>query len=46
MVLKLALDVSNKNYKEIVIFLQKNNVGSNNSLIDQIIREDEEEKKA
>ena len=39
LVLNLAQDVSDKNYNEIVVFLQKNNIDSNNALIDQIIRE-------
>ena len=46
LVLNLAQDVSDKNYNEIVVFLQKNNIDSNNALIDQIIREKDEEKKA
>ena len=46
LILNLAQDVSDKNYNNIVIFLQKNNIDSNNNLIDQIIRENDEEKKA
>ena len=46
LILKLSNDVNEKNYINIVIFLQKNKFDANNSLIDQIINEDNEEKKA
>ena len=46
LIFKLTKEVTDKNYNDIVIFFQKNNIDSNNSLIDQIIREEDEEKKA
>ena len=46
LVLKLAKDVNENNYINIIIFIQKNKFDTNNSLIDQIINEDDEEKKA
>ena len=45
-ILKLAKDVNENNYIKIIIFIQKNKFDTNNSLIDQIINEDDEEKKA
>ena len=45
LILKLSKEVNEKNYIDIIIFLQKNKFDSNNSLIDQIINEDDEEKK-
>ena len=44
-ILKLSKEVNEKNYIDIIIFLQKNKFDTNNSLIDQIINEDDEEKK-
>ena len=46
LVLKLTKDVNENNYINIIIFIQKNKFDTNNSLIDQIINEDDEEKKA
>jgi len=45
LILKLSKEVNEKNYIDIIIFLQKNKFDSNNSLIDQIIKEDDEKKK-
>ena len=46
LVLKLVDDTNDKNYYEIIIFLQKNKFDANNFLIDEIINEDDDEKKA
>ena len=45
MILKLADDVNEKNYKDIIIFLQKNKFDSNNAKIDDILNEQDESKK-
>ena len=45
LILKLSKEVNEKNYIDIIIFFQKNKFDSNNSLIDQIIKEDDEKKK-
>ena len=46
LILKLSDDVSYKNYFDIIEFLQKNKIDSNNySYIDQIINEKDEQKK-
>ena len=45
LVLKLSENVTEKNYYEIIIFLQKNKFDTNNSKIDAIIKEANEEKK-
>ena len=42
---KLSEDVNNKNYIEIIVFLQKNHIDTNNAYIDQIIKENDDEKK-
>ena len=44
--IKLAKDVNENNYINNIIFIQKNKFDTNTSLIDQIINEDDEEKKA
>ena len=46
MVLKLVDDVNEKNYYDIIIFLQKNKFDSNNYMLDEIIKEEDENKKA
>ena len=46
LILKLSKEVNEKNYIDIIIFIQKNKFDTNNSLIGQIINEDDEEKKA
>ena len=46
LILKLSKEVNEKNYINIVIFMQKNIFDTNHRLIDQIINEDDEEKKA
>ena len=45
MIIKLSNDISDKNYYDIIFFLQKNKFDSNNYLIDEIIKEEDEEKK-
>ena len=45
LILKLSDDVSYKNYFDIIEFLQKNKIDSNNAYIDQIINEKDEQKK-
>ena len=45
LILKLANNVNDNNYAEIVIFMQKNKFDSNNKLIDEIIKEVDESKK-
>ena len=45
LVIKLSEDVNDKNYYDIVIYLQKNKYDTNNFLIDTIINEEDEEKK-
>ena len=45
LILELANNINNKNYNEIIIFLQKNKFDSNNLKIDEIINETDEEKK-
>ena len=44
LVLKLANEVNEKNYIELIIFLQKNKYDVNNALIDKIINEEDDEK--
>ena len=46
LIIKLSKDVNDKNYYDIVIFLQKNKFDSNNYLIDEIINEEDDDKKA
>ena len=46
LVLKLANEVNEKNYIDLIIFLQKNKYDVNNALIDKIINEEDDEKKA
>ena len=46
LILKLSKDVNKKNYNEIIIFLQKNKYDTNNFKIDEILKEEDEEKKA
>ena len=45
LILKLSENVTERNYYNIIIFLQKNKFDSNNEKIDEIIRETNEEKK-
>ena len=45
LILKLAQEVNDKNYLDIITFLQKNKYDVNNKLIDQIIKEQDEKKK-
>ena len=45
MILKLSEEVNDKNYYDIIIFLQKYKFDSNNLKIDEIINEREETKK-
>ena len=45
LILELANNINNKNYNEIIIFVQKNKFDSNNLKIDEIINETDEEKK-
>ena len=45
LILKLSKEVNENNYIDIIVFLQKNKFDTNNSLIDQIITEDDDEKK-
>ena len=45
MILKLSENITEKNYYDIIIFLQKNKFDSNNKKIDEIINEKEENKK-
>ena len=46
LIIKLSKEVNDKNYYDIIIFLQKNNYDVNNKLIDQIVREQDENIKA
>ena len=46
LVLKLANEVNEKNYIDLIIFLHKNKYDVNNALIDKIINEENDEKKA
>ena len=45
LILKLSKEINQKNYNEIIIFLQKNKYDTNNSKIDAIINEEDNEKK-
>ena len=45
LILKLANNVNDNNYAEIVIFMQKNKFDSNNKLIDEVIKEAYKSKK-
>ena len=46
LIIKLSKDVNDKNYNDIIIFFQKNNYDVNNKLIDQIVREQDENLKS
>ena len=46
LIIKLSKDVNDKNYYDIIIFLQKHKFDSNNYLIDEIINEEDDDKKA
>ena len=46
LIIKLSKEVNDKNYNDIIIFFQKNNYDVNNKLIDQIVREQDENLKA
>ena len=43
--MELTEKVNCKNYIEIIVYLQKNHIDTNNIYIDQIIKENDEEKK-
>ena len=45
LILNLSENMTEKNYIDIIIFLQKNKFDSNNAKIDEIIKEEDEEKK-
>ena len=45
LIIELGDNVNEKNYCSIIIFLQKNKFDSNNLKIDEIIKENDEEKK-
>ena len=45
MILKLSENITEKNYYDIIIFLQKNKFDSNNKKIDQILNETNQIKK-
>ena len=45
LIIRLSKDVNDKNFNEIVIFMQKHNYDVNNELIDQIIKEEDEKRK-
>ena len=45
LITNLAEDVTIKNYIDIIVYLQMNKIDSNNSYIDRIINEEDEEKK-
>ena len=44
LIIRLSEDVNDKNYLDIIIYLQKNKFDTNNFLIDNIIKEIDEEK--
>ena len=46
LIIKLSKEVNDKNYNDIIIFFQKNNYDVNNKLIDQIVREYDENLKS
>ena len=46
MILKLSSEINEKKYLDLIIFLQRNKYDVNNSLIDKIINEDDNEKKS
>ena len=46
LIIKLSKDVNDKNYYDIIIFLQKHKFDSNNYLIDEIINEEDDGKRA
>ena len=45
LILKLTEDITLKNYIDIILYLQKNKIDSNNSFIDKIINEKDEQNK-
>ena len=45
LIMHLTEDVTIKNYIDIIVYLQKNKIDSNNSYIDRIINEEDEQKK-
>ena len=45
LIINLTEDVTIKNYIDIIVYLQKNKIDSNNSYIDRIINEEDEQKK-
>ena len=44
-IIRLSENVNDKNYLDIIIYLQNNKYDTNNFLIDNIIKEEDEEKK-
>ena len=42
LILKLSKEINEKNYNEIIVFLQKNKQDTNNSKIDAIINEEDD----
>ena len=46
LIIKLSKEVNDKNYNDIIIFFQKNNYDVNNKLIDQIVKEYDENLKS
>ena len=46
LIIKLSKEVNDKNYNDIIIFFQKNNFDVNNQLIEQIVREQDENLKS
>ena len=45
LIINLTEDVTIKNYIDIIVYLQKHKIDSNNSYIDKIINEEDEQKK-
>ena len=46
LIIKLSKEVNDKNYNDIIIFFQKNNYDVNNKLIDQLVKEYDENLKS
>ena len=44
LIIRLSEDLNDKNYLDIIVYLQKNKFDTNNFLIDNIIKEKDEEK--
>ena len=45
LIIKLTNDMTIKNYIDIIVYLQKNKIDSNNTYIDRIVNEEDEQKK-